>query len=401
MTTVAELCAGYGGLYTAIQELHPTATLTWVAETDHDASAILAHHHTAPNHGDITTIKWANTEPVDILAAGFPCQPFSTAGKREGTGDHRHLWPTGVMPAIQALNPSVVLLENVDGLRTISGGDVFRRILTDLTSAGYTTQWATIGACTLGLCHHRHRLFMLATKTPAEVPPELGMPINAWSAWPRDGITQSGDVWGHPHVGCGKTDTPLPTPTARDASRAGGRKTPEGRPLSEVIALLPTPTQSDGIGGPGHSGRGGAPNLRTQMAYMPTPKASDATKGGPNQRDSKGHHALPALAQSHQWAQYAHAISRHETVVGRAAPNPTITGKRGGARLNPALTEWMMALPAGYLTGPLAGNPNAANRLAGNGVIPMVAAEAVRIMVRRAGWTTLPIEENHANRQVR
>lgn len=460
MTTIAELCAGYGGLAMALHLLDQEARLAWVAETDPDASTVLAAHHPeTPNHGDITAINWANVEQVDILAGGWPCQPFSAAGARRGTDDARHLWPVGVLPAVSTLRPSVFVGENVPGLLTISSGAVFRTILGDLMGLGYTVRWATLGSCKLGLCHHRHRLFVLVTRAVGELPCELGMPLAAWSSWPRDGVASGGDVWEYESDPCGTAGMTLPTPTARNAERGGGWGDRPGRPLSEVIAMLPTPTASDGAGGAGRTSTGGE-NLRTAVTLLPTPlasrderglpgvevaqermasgrrmlddavallptptatpygnnqspsagaqvrpslegvaqllptpRATDGAKGGPNQRGSSGDLALPAAVQPERWGRYAAAITRHELVVGRPAPEPTITGKRGGRRLNPQLTEWMQGLPAGWITGPLAGNPNAANKAAGNGVIPVVAAEAVRLMCERAGWAGLPLEQ--------
>lgn len=472
MLKVAELCAGYGGLYLAMRLLED-ADLAWYAEVDLDASTLLAHHHPGiPNLGDITEVEWPSAASVDVLAGGFPCQPWSLGGKRDGADDERDLWPVrkydadgqprrGMLDAIAALRPPVVLLENVPGLLTGDRGSAWRTILHDLDLLGYTTRWTVLGACKLGLCHHRHRLFALATLADGDTPIELGMPIEAWTAWPRDGVCAGGYVWSETTDECGNAGMVLPTPCASDGNPRGTGlgtyQSPEGRPLREVVAMLPTPTRSDGTGGAGYTSTGGQ-NLRTAVtnilptpvaspygsnmsgsehaavrpsleriaqmlptptanmgdgstlpsaqlassrraagrrmlddavALLPTPRASDATKGGPNQRGSRGDLGLPAAAQPERWGDWATAVARHARIIGRPAPEPTITGRRGGCRLNPALTEWMQALPEGHITGPVA-DPNAANRLAGNGVVPAVAAAAVLRMLGRAGWTSLP-----------
>ena len=74
---IAELCAGYGGLSMAVEQVLG-GELAFVADNDPGASKILAHHYPGvPNHGDITTTNWAAVGPVDVLTAGFPCQDMS------------------------------------------------------------------------------------------------------------------------------------------------------------------------------------------------------------------------------------------------------------------------------------------------------------------------------------
>jgi DNA (cytosine-5)-methyltransferase 1 len=92
--------------------------LAWVADNDRAASAILAHRFpSVPNLGDITAADWGDAEPVDVLAAGFPCQDVSCAGARAGLreGNRTGVW-AHVARAIGVLRPSLVVLENVRGL---------------------------------------------------------------------------------------------------------------------------------------------------------------------------------------------------------------------------------------------------------------------------------------------
>ena len=112
---IGSLCSGYGGL-----DLGVIAALggsvAWHVEYDAAPSKILAHHWPdVPNHGDVKTTDWSAVEPVGILTAGYPCQPFSVAGKRKGVKDDRHLWPA-VCLAIGNLRPGLVVLENVRGM---------------------------------------------------------------------------------------------------------------------------------------------------------------------------------------------------------------------------------------------------------------------------------------------
>lgn len=231
-------------------------------------------------------------------------------------------------------------------------------------------------------------------------------------------------------------DRLLKTPTAQLAVN-GGSQHPEkrkagghGPTLADEVEflLLPTPrtTDSHGIG---HHGRGGQ-DLRTTIAYLPTPTATDA-KGGRNQtanRTKAGHHSGTTLTdvfwaggiaaarpvQGNRWGDYALAIARWEILMRRDAPNPTEPGaawhrwrrlvaeRRAGLDRRPAgmrgsltapdaahrqvlavrLVEWMMGLADGWVTG-IDMPRNAKLRLLGNGVVPPQAAAAVRYLLNR------------------
>ena len=106
---IGSLCSGYGGLDMGVQAVLG-GTVAWHVEFDKDPSAILAHHWPEiPNHGDVKTTDWHDVEPVDVLTAGYPCQPFSHAGNRKGSDDPRHLWPD-VARAIGVIRPGLVVL---------------------------------------------------------------------------------------------------------------------------------------------------------------------------------------------------------------------------------------------------------------------------------------------------
>ena len=115
------------------------------------------------------------------------------------------------------------------------------------------------------------------------------------------------------------------------------------------------------------------------MRLLPTPRATDGEKGGPNQRGSSGDLALPAAVQPGRWGQYGAAITRWERVIGRTAPEPTEPGRTGKPRLSPRFVEWMMGLPEGHVTDLLSRND--ALRVLGNGVVPIQAAAGYRGLV--------------------
>jgi DNA (cytosine-5)-methyltransferase 1 len=164
----------------------------------------------------------------------------------------------------------------------------------------------------------------------------------------------------------------LPTPNATH-----GRPTSRTGPLLDGIAdLLPTPTAQN-VHGAGSHGSGGD-NLQT--ALLPTPRASDATKGGPNQRGSSGDLMLPSAVQPGRWGRYAAAVHRWEAVTGNPAPEPTVPGTRGQPTLNPRLSEWMQGLPPGFLDVPGV-SASAQKAMAGNGVCIQQGAMALRMLL--------------------
>lgn len=98
---------------------------------------------------------------IDLLTGGFPCQPFSAAGRRLGTEDDRHLWPE-MLRVIRETNPTYVLGENVGGFLTWNGGMVFQQVCTDLEAEGYEVCPLVIPACAVNAPHRRDRVWIAA-----------------------------------------------------------------------------------------------------------------------------------------------------------------------------------------------------------------------------------------------
>jgi len=98
---------------------------------------------------------------IDILTGGFPCQPYSSAGKRLGKEDERHLWPH-MLRVISEIKPTYVVGENVRGLTNWNGGVVFEEVCTDLESQGYEVQPILLPACAVGAPHRRDRVWFIA-----------------------------------------------------------------------------------------------------------------------------------------------------------------------------------------------------------------------------------------------
>lgn len=332
---IGSLCTGYGGVELGITSAEPAARTVWHAEVDPDASAVLAHHWPdVPNLGDARNA--VNAVPVDLIAAGFPCQPISAAGRQLGEADPRWLWPV-VREVIEHQRPAAVFLENVANIVSIMKGDIHALILQDLRDLGYACRWTIVGACAVGAAHHRHRWFLYGRHVGDGAPPAEQVEVQ---------------VCGSPR------GVALPTPQARDGGRRGNegdaayRATraehrSNGRPLGAVLALLPTPTASEGTGA-GHAAQGGI-NLRTAV-------------------------------QSERFGPYAPAVVRQTDALGMAPPEPTEPNTKGAPRLSAAFAEWLMGLPSGHVTAHT--RRAAALRMIGNGAMPQQVAFAWQLLTQ-------------------
>ena len=154
--TVGSLFAGIGGFDLGLERAG--FTVKWQVEIDAWCQKVLTKHWPeVPKYGDIRDIDWAQIEPVDLVCGGFPCQPFSVAGKRQGANDARNMWPE-YRRCLEALKPCWVLGENVPGVKPYLEAVV----LPDLEALGYETAVLGIPACALGAPHRRERLWIAA-----------------------------------------------------------------------------------------------------------------------------------------------------------------------------------------------------------------------------------------------
>ena len=158
------LCAGIGGLEIGIAAAVPSYRTVCYVEREAYAACVLAARMEAgdippaPIYSDLRSFDgslWRGL--VDLVSAGYPCQPFSVAGSRAGADDPRHLWPE-VYRIIREVRPRLVFLENVPGHLSMGFGDVLR----DLAAAGFNAEWGVFSAAEVGAPHLRKRLFCLA-----------------------------------------------------------------------------------------------------------------------------------------------------------------------------------------------------------------------------------------------
>ena len=116
----------------------------------------------AISYNDITKTDFTiHRGRIDILTGGFPCQPYSAAGKRRGKDDERHLWPE-MLRAIREISPRWVVGENVFGIVNWNGGLVFDEVQADLEAEGYEVQAFVLPACAVNAPHRRDRVWFVA-----------------------------------------------------------------------------------------------------------------------------------------------------------------------------------------------------------------------------------------------
>lgn len=164
--THGSLFSGIGGFDIAAQWCGWTNIFQ--CENDPFCRHILKYHF--PNTTIYEDIK--NTDftkhrgTIDVISGGFPCQPFSVAGKRKGTEDNRFLWPE-MLRAIHEIRPAWVVAENVCGLLTQQRGVVFESVCSDMEAEGYEIQPVIIPACAIDAPHRRGRIWFIAHRADA------------------------------------------------------------------------------------------------------------------------------------------------------------------------------------------------------------------------------------------
>lgn len=433
---ILSLFTGYGGLDMAVETVTGGHVIA-VSDIDPGPCKLLAARRPeCPNLGDIKTIEWEDVDSFDVLVGGYPCQPFSMAGRRAGKDDPRHLWPN-VLEAIETHRPNQVFLENVRGHLSLG----FDTVLTDLANAGYSVTWTILAASSVGTAHRRERLYIYATPGhPADMS-EVSLPNKLPTAGilDGDGLTVLDRV--DEAVRRSSTIMSLfPTPVARDSRGHGLNDLKRNTvPLRSVVTLLPTPDASAG-------GRGASTNPHEKLrpsgarksvkindlpALLPTPNTMDSmyTRNGevmerhlrrgkgadasrrstmgnlredimltldptrfatddPDERDKALMEAGLTRSWSPfnnaEWGKYAHAVARWAMVFGELPPAPVKPNTNGNPQLTAEFCEWLMGVPAGHITGEDIGlSRSEAIKLAGNGVVPHAAVAAFTRLVYR------------------
>jgi DNA (cytosine-5)-methyltransferase 1 len=344
------MCTGYGGLDLAAQALY-SGQLIWCAENDAHATVLLHRRFPGvPNVGDLTAVDWTQMPAVDIVTAGFPCQDISYAGPGAGIkkGTRSGVWFT-IAEALRLLRPGLVLVENVAALRTRG----LATVLGDLAALGYDTAWMCLRAADVGAPHRRDRMFIAAAHPASPRIPRQDLPSAPQAA------RTAGE--------------PVRRGVCRAAANADGLQCQRRRDRDLLAGPQSTPTTQP---------RDAAQRCRTTAAD-PTRQRRHQGQPEPARLQRRPDPAIggnqPAAPAAVEWGAYEPAIRRWEEILGRPAPQPTETGTRGQPRLSARFVEWMMGLPAGWVTDlPL--TRTAQMRLLGNGVVPQQAITAFRAL---------------------
>ena len=286
---LGSLCTGIAGLELGLTLAGVETETVFVSDIDRGANRWLDANEAAPNLGDFTALD--ELPDVDLIVAGFPCQPVSTAGQRAGIHDERWLFDDITRLVSRMGTRPDLFLENVPGLLTANDGDAMGRVVHGLAGIGYGITWGTLPAAAVGAPHRRNRWWGLASHAEG-----VGHERARDSRRRRSGFADD-------------------RATAPDADRERS----QGRTLY-------------------------AERRNEQLAR--------------------------ARSLGARFGRYADAVARWETILGRAAPDPTDNG-----RLAPAFVEWMMGYPAGWVTDTLTNRREALHAL-GNAVVPQCVAAA-------------------------
>ena len=294
------------------------AETVWTSDIDKYASIVIKERINKPNLGDLKRIDWTQVEPIEILTAGYPCQPFSHAGQRKGIQDERHIFPY-IMQAISVLRPRIVVLENVRGHLNLG----FKEVLKELAEAGYDAKWRIVRASDAGAPHRRERLFIIAQPSDTHgIRSQFRVNDAQW----HQGKSQSESCE------CGKVITNANSCSCQESRRANrsvyatSSKIVDWSDWNEHRGSreVATDTEREGLQG----------SLKPRFRY-----------------------------------------EQSRTLSMRRPPNPLDNGK-----LNAKFVEYMMGLPEGWVTDlPLSRSQQL--KILGNGVVPQQAYLALQLLL--------------------
>jgi DNA (cytosine-5)-methyltransferase 1 len=156
---VLDLFSGIGGFSLGLESTGSFETIAFVEKDKFCQQVLQKNFPNIPIEDDVRNVKGNKYKP-NVITGGFPCQPFSVAGKRRGTDDDRYLWDETIR-IVSETKPKWFIGENVEGIVNIQNGMVFRQIHDDLESENYEVQSLVIPASGVGAWHQRKRVWII------------------------------------------------------------------------------------------------------------------------------------------------------------------------------------------------------------------------------------------------
>lgn len=376
------LCSGYGGFELGLRLAGVRARTVCNVERDAYAAAVLVARmqegllDECPIWSDLTTFDgraWRGR--VDLISAGFPCQPFSAAGQGRGTDDERWIWPD-IAGIIADVGPRFVFLENVAGL--VRHGLPY--VLADLANLGFDAEWGLLAAAEVGAPHRRERFWLLAVRGDGNTRASdrrSGVADSDWDGLGRFGRQPERDR--HPRGDTyRRSGEELADPNSPGLERRNGAR-----------LKLPEPSEgSETLGDPNSPGRstvpGSAPGDETTDGFDPT-NEFDGTIQNVADPESEG-----LQGRGRHRIGMEQAFPGSSSVSGRVV---STTGLWPPGRDPDVWGEWVAAGgPEPSLRRVTDGPPRGladALHLGGNGLVPLCAGVAFQRLAARLGLCDL------------
>ena len=246
------------------------------------------HWPDVPIYEDVRELNGQSVGHVDIITAGYPCQPFSVAGERRGEEDDRHLWPEAAR-LVRELKPTFAVFENVAGHITMG----LDQVLSDLEGLGYTTETFVIPACAVDAPHRRDRVWIVAYRDAGQ----RAQSADEMQAG-RHAADNGGDVAHAPSEGRrpeGRTSEAIPEPGAEQRSAGCGGVVADA--ISERGRSGHSKGEyADNVGKPSRHSRDHAGRME---AWLPEPAVGRVANGIPRRVDrlrALGNAIVPQVA---------------------------------------------------------------------------------------------------------
>ena len=156
---VLDLFSGIGGFSLGLESTGHFETIAFCEKDQFCQKVLQKNFKNISIEGDVRNVKGEKYK-ADVITGGFPCQPFSVAGKRKGTDDDRYLWDETIR-VVRECKPKWFIGENVEGIINIQEGMVLRQVQTDLEKEGFEVQCLIIPASGIGAWHQRKRVWII------------------------------------------------------------------------------------------------------------------------------------------------------------------------------------------------------------------------------------------------